>query len=582
MNDNQLDLKSINKILTEKFNFIVKPYQRGYKWKTQQVEDLLNDISEFKKTTESAFYCLQPIVVKQEGDKWELIDGQQRLTTIFIILSVLDIQQGISIDYTTRTASILFLQSLAEHSIQPSETWSTFIGRMGADYNHIDIYHFFNAYQTTANWFKENTAEQQTFIDNLLEHTQVIWYQINQDPHKDSNTDSRDIFMRLNSGKIPLTNAELIKALFINVIKDKNQEAATLKQSELAQEWDKIECALQNNEFWSFINQNPQKNTIATRIEFIFDLITNKPNENQEQFFSFYYYQKELNVKTHQDEWKKVKDCFLQLQEWFEDNKLYHLIGFIIHQKIKLIKDLLTESKNLTKTEFALSLEIMIGKAVKKHELNKLSYGEDNDSLTAILLLFNIDILLQENSISRFSFEQFKSKQWSLEHIHAQHSKQLDDDKELNTWLSYAIPIINNINNDKAHQLKESLAKIREDQRAFDKKKDEISKLRTAFVNLFGDANELDETETLHGIENLALLDTKTNSALNNNIFPSKREEIIDKDRNGLFIPIATKNVFLKYYSPQVVDVYTWSALDRKHYQEAIAATLKKYTNLSK
>jgi len=88
--------------------------------------------------------------------------------------------------------------------------------------------------------------------------------------------------------------------------------------------------------------------------------------------------------------------------------------------------------------------------------------------------------------------------------------------------------------------------------------------------------------ETLHGIENLALLDTKTNSALNNNIFPSKREEIINKDRNGLFIPIATKNVFLKYYSPQVVDVYTWSALDRKHYQEAIATTLKKYTNLSK
>jgi len=280
---------------------------------------------------------------------------------------------------------------------------------MGADYNHIDIYHFFNAYQTTANWITQNKTKKQTFINNLLEHTQVIWYQINQDPHKDSNTDSRDIFMRLNSGKIPLTNAELIKALFINVIKDENQEAATLKQSELAQEWDKIECALQNNEFWSFINQNPQKNTIATRIEFIFDLITNKPNENQEQFFSFYYYQKELNVKTHQDEWKKVKDCFLQLQEWFEDNKLYHLIGFIIHQKTKLIKDLLTESKNLTKTEFALSLETMIGKALKKHELNKLSYGEDNDSLTAILLLFNIDILLQENSISRFSFEQLKA-----------------------------------------------------------------------------------------------------------------------------------------------------------------------------
>ena len=62
--------------------FHIPAYQRGYRWK-EEVDMLLNDI---KGINEGENYSLQPIVIKKKAEKeYELIDGQQRLTTIFLI-----------------------------------------------------------------------------------------------------------------------------------------------------------------------------------------------------------------------------------------------------------------------------------------------------------------------------------------------------------------------------------------------------------------------------------------------------------------------------------------------------------------
>src|SRR3954447_9005794 len=62
--------------------FFVPGYQRGYRWGHDEVSRLLNDIWESRNQS----YYLQPVVVKAHpsGD-WELVDGQQRLTTLFLI-----------------------------------------------------------------------------------------------------------------------------------------------------------------------------------------------------------------------------------------------------------------------------------------------------------------------------------------------------------------------------------------------------------------------------------------------------------------------------------------------------------------
>ena len=90
MDKSQLLVKPINDLLGEKF--YVPSYQRGYRWTPIQVKELLNDIWDFHRKDNKAkeeFYCLQPIVVRPHSGEWELIDGQQRLTTIFLILQYL-------------------------------------------------------------------------------------------------------------------------------------------------------------------------------------------------------------------------------------------------------------------------------------------------------------------------------------------------------------------------------------------------------------------------------------------------------------------------------------------------------------
>lgn len=78
---------STNIILETKFvadisgSFYIPSYQRGYRWSETEVVRLLDDIYQNGKKN----YCLQPVVVRKKEDQYELIDGQQRLTTLYLI-----------------------------------------------------------------------------------------------------------------------------------------------------------------------------------------------------------------------------------------------------------------------------------------------------------------------------------------------------------------------------------------------------------------------------------------------------------------------------------------------------------------
>ena len=77
-------------------------------------------------------------------------------------------------------------------------------------------------------------------------------------------------------------------------------------------------------------------------------------------------------------------------------------------------------------------------------------------------------------------------------------------------------------------------------------------------------------TEDKDDISNLTLLDSSTNRSYKNSFFPIKRERIIENDKNGIFVPIATKNLFLKYYTKNVKEIMYWSSNDAKNYLEKI------------
>lgn len=93
--------------------FFVLDYQRGYRWGEGEVKQLLDDIYENGEKN----YYLQPIVVKRKGGNYELIDGRQRLTTIYLILSCIKeilpkTPINYQITYETRQETYDFLREI--------------------------------------------------------------------------------------------------------------------------------------------------------------------------------------------------------------------------------------------------------------------------------------------------------------------------------------------------------------------------------------------------------------------------------------------------------------------------------------
>lgn len=413
------------------FDFLVDDYQRGYKWTAQQALDLLNDIDEF--SIEDGIYCLQPLVIKEHQKEnktiYELIDGQQRMTTIYMILSFINkVEPFYTIDYNTRKDSANFLNKikmlenidlsieLLENTSQLEDKinayWEVFIKNNGnKGYDNVDNYHFYLVYQTIQLWFKNKNSKAVTYFQTkLLVHTHVIWYQINADEI------SERVFKNINSGKIALTNAELIKALFLNNCKDNaNKELTHFKQNEIALEWDRIEYTLQNDEFWYFINEYSENDAKATRIDFLFDILKGKTKKEKDVYYSYRKYDQDIK-KGEPLNWQEVKDLFERLQEWFENRTLYHLIGFIISQKFATIPSLISISKGKGKRELEKKMTDIIKNKFKEKEkkdnkyiyaLDNLDYRELYPETLAVLLLFNIETYQTSDSNFKFPFDRF-------------------------------------------------------------------------------------------------------------------------------------------------------------------------------
>jgi uncharacterized protein with ParB-like and HNH nuclease domain len=575
---NEIELKNIKDILECKF--YVPSYQRGYRWNKQQVIDLLEDIWEFSQKNElkkDEFYCLQPIVVKKmDGleEKWEVIDGQQRLTTIYIILTY--IKQNIlpkaattfSLEFETRKGSELFLKNIdAERKDE-----------------NIDYYHIFSALQNATEWFESKGDETSVAIEvynKLLNQTKFIWYQINDD------VDPIDIFTRINLGKIPLTNSELIKALFLkkdNFGSESEREKVHLKQLEIANEWDQIEYSLQNDEFWYFICNGIEE--YETRIEFIFNMMSREINntfeapisEKHNEFFSFLVFSKlfkeeeqrikEENLPYHKSPidnlWLRIKKYFMTFEEWFNNRELYHLVGYLVTVDVK-IDEIKKETETLTKSELIEYLNSRIRNSIlAKEDIEEWDYNKDGKKIKNVLLLFNvISLVANEKSNLRFPFDRFKIENWDIEHIHAVNSEMPNDTKHRFDWLKAAQDEIDDVTiSDKIKEfIKNDLIS---DDNAFSALYDEI-------LTTYGD------NEDINDISNLTLLDAATNRSYKNAIFPIKRKIILKNDREGTFIPICTKNVFLKYYSEDIKQMTFWGNDDRERYLTVIKETLKKY-----
>ena len=92
-----------------------------------------------------------------------------------------------------------------------------------------------------------------------------------------SEADAISLFTRLNIGRIPLTNAELVKALFLC----QTDQVTKSKQMEISLQWDTIERELHDDDLWYFLTRKNAV-TYATRIELLFDFMAGKSDDERE------------------------------------------------------------------------------------------------------------------------------------------------------------------------------------------------------------------------------------------------------------------------------------------------------------
>ena len=591
-----LELKTVNDLLGSKF--IIPEYQRGYRWTEQQVENLLNDIWKFtneqKQDSENKFYCLQPVVVKRidqddhNNDVFEVIDGQQRLTTIYLVIKYLA-KEFLKIEsleeeynkpifklrYLTRPGSEKFLENIRE------------------DNSNIDYYYIYSAYKTIEEWFTDGTktvdrTDKNRFLDTLLgkdtdpRSVQVIWYEAGDE------VDSEELFTRLNIGKIPLTNAELIKALFLceSSFAGFNEEDALRKKVQIAHIWDDIEHSMQDEDFWAFIT-NRRKEDYATAIEMLFDIIARKNLEKSDPLYTFIHFLNQANESTDAlwELWLKIEHYYLTLRQWYKEKNLYHKIGYLIATGEDL-HDLITLSYELKKTDFEKELNRRIGAKVN-YELEGLSYENPGDykKISNVLLLFNVESIRTSDNVTAFyPFKFHKGINWSIEHIHAQNSEGLDKNKkeQWTQWLSEHRKLIRELaRNTSAEDGGEKWQPVLKTLEEIDENKltwEMFSAISSQVIDLFSEDTD-QEKKDMHSLANLALLSQPDNTALSNSVFEVKRREIIKMDKRGSYIPICTRRVFLKYYNdnPSTQQYYYWGREDRDNYLREIKKVIGYY-----
>lgn len=625
MSTNVIDLIALKELFEKQF--FIPNYQRGYRWTKQQVVDLLEDLNEFDQEPleKQRFYCMQPLVVKQKpecGPTWyEVVDGQQRLTTFYLLLKALEEDSPTELFEIKYERNLTLLESFFQNLRKDDQ------GLCEIDTSTIDRYHLSNAYQTIQSWLKKD-SERKSRLRNLLyaydprsngddeepkdyaHNVRFIWYETQEpDPIK--------VFTRLNIGKISLTNAELIKALLLNqknFSECSDEYAIRLRQQEVASEWDYIERVLQKPDFWLFLNNTGY--THPTRIDFILDLIVEENpfgvnedigSDHYKTFRYFYAYFKQAgdcSSSKIEECWAKVQEYYRTFVEWYEDLELYHYVGYLLAcgEKLRDLLNIWHDSKD--KNDFLTRLKARVYGKVSTNKSQYNPDGSDKVKSKSILLFHNIQTAINRNQretekynmgvMYRFPFHLYKLESWDIEHINSSTENDLADEDARKEWL---VNVYLMASSDDQKEIRRYFDK---DKMPEEEKPKIFDKVKESFPEPDGWTDE-----TKNQIGNYVLLDSSTNRSYGNAIFSAKRRIIIDKDNGYLtplpkltrggsfeepdeepqratssFVPLCTKSVFMKYYSPVMGDSNYWTIADAKAYENDIQRCIEQINPL--
>lgn len=619
-------LVSVAELMGRKFR--VPAYQRGYRWTKKEVTDLLEDLWEFHQSEpkKQQFYCLQPIVIQKNGEFYDVLDGQQRLTTLYLLLSYLDDRRredGYSaplfeISYASRPESQQFLAA------------GGFRG--ASDGRNIDFAYMSSAYQTIKEWFEpadptdnSHQGAKGKLIPLLLDksgngaNVRFVYYEVGADEHP------IQVFLRLNKGKIPLTDGELVKALLLQTDKyaalnekDGVRVADEVKSrlDLIAAEWHKIETRLHESEFWGFLGVKlPGASHIDLLLRALAKSLLDTPTavwdnrrNSRPAFTVLHNYIEQCLAKGNGKEseskarfrleiveqlWERVVMLFEILEVWWNDYEIYHHIGYMLHfvaseNREECIFNWLQcfEKEGIVKFKQRLLGDISnyISKYIKDPAslVYENAEGDKGDcpAIRKLLLLHNVHRTMQNPEKMRFPFHLFCKEKWELEHIYPQHPEKPEKWEERKIWMEniyknveagiVAFPEKQKKEIEEWHNHSKQSAAQGEETELNDEH------FQSIWQAYWATPNAIDKAEDLHSIGNLCLLPKALNISVSNHPFAVKRN-ILRQKAGAAYVPTATREVFNKVFSAHPASYLYWEVTDVQDYLKELCSTYHSY-----
>lgn len=126
------------------FTFHIPSFQRGYRWEEKHVKDMLDDLYEFVGANQTSYF-LQPLVVRRTQDErvWEVLDGQQRLTTMLLILKQFSKRINVDDAEDYQLYSIQYIQRVTPNFDNPNPL------------RDLDSYYLLKAKNVISQWYEE-------------------------------------------------------------------------------------------------------------------------------------------------------------------------------------------------------------------------------------------------------------------------------------------------------------------------------------------------------------------------------------------------------------------------------------------
>lgn len=555
---------------------------------------------------------VKPRLLADGSYEWDVLDGQQRLTTMLLVLKCLKErlyggqQFGLyELKYANRKQldfnRITFDSASADYDFPKAN-------------ENLDSYYVRKAKDRIERWYDNELSNNPSLSDKFKEmlfypdetrgvnsspalRAKFIWYNVQAlqpgAPQLNGNRQHDiEVFNRLNRGKISLTDSELIKALFLLCIKVAPAYGSSLLTPEtLVRKWDDMGKKFQNEEFWNMIA--PKGADYSNRLDLLFDFIKDCSGNGKGSAYRFYY--KKMHglftspdINKVEELWTEVKQYFDTLCKWHENVHKHNFIGYLIENGEDLAN--IYSSPDLeTKIRKGLGLENV-------DEIDTLRYydNEGYKKIRKVLLLFNV--LTCDKFGQKFPFNLYRDNTFDVEHVNSQTDNPIEKIDEKIAWVKQqAIPCLwidrnetdtNGILTSGAREARDLITEGVQFLRdvKLNNNRDTGSKFkgyRTAVEYYYASGNRNTGMFEKDAIGNLALLNSSINREYKNALFPQKLRTLKRSDQEGVYIPLCTKYMFLKYYSnPQAnvsaFSMMRWRQEDQDEYTEAIKESIRK------